>query len=217
MNIARLFLIVLIFFKLNLLADFANCEYVEENKVESLNFYKTALLNYEKSKYYESYKSLMESYKIFSRDFDTLVIKKKCVNVTAGPLGAIRNEYYSKDEFEFKRNELIKNIKKRLPPRPLVVSQIVCNFDKLLSDYNECIEKSLNVSVMNAINTNENKDKNYQTPLSNFKVYINEQKLIFGDIESEKVITKEVNNFNSDIFLIKTNEQYGYQTAKFIN
>jgi len=185
----------------------AACHYEGEDliKFNSFELFNQATLSYEEKDYSKAYELINKSYEKYPKKDSRLKIIQKCTHIKSGPFGSVRTPYTQKRFFDFNRDELIYNIKKYMPPRPMVVVEIL-----------KSKEDNLKVTVLNLLNTKENKSRAFQTPLNKFIVEIDNQTIDFGLINSDQSVTKKVTKKISNGNLhIKTKEQFGFQTATY--
>lgn len=198
---------------------FAGCEYtgINETKKEALDLYTEAKTLYATSKFSDAYDAINKSFDKYSKNSNSIRIDQNCVNVKAGPFGPIRNKYISTDSYKFDRNNLVRDIKKNVPPRPLVVIQTIKKSDKLIrsvSGNRSGLEGK--ITVKNVLNTIGNIDKNFQTPLNEFSVTANGNKVYFEKLDSKEEKTLKIKSkISLPIKSISTSEKFGFRTAQF--
>jgi len=198
---------------------FAGCSYDDENenKKNALDLYNKSKALYGMKNYSDAYTSLDKSFKLLDEDTSSSIeITQDCVNIQMSAFGSKRTKYKQKDDYDFDRTTLVRDIKKYMPPRPLVVIQLIKKDKKLIETISTTQKLNVKVTAMNVLNTKENTSRAFQTLLSDFTVTVNNKTLNFGTINSNKQITKDLTSkLYPNSISVSTKEKYGFQTAQF--
>ena len=192
----RFYFLIGLFFLTNLFAD---CELVNDNTYKSYLQFKEAELLHEEKKYSEAYKTLLESFRIYTPRTKEVDLKYSCINYIPGPFAAIIQKSSKTELFDFDRRTLAIDIKHQLSPAPYVFIE----FQK---------EKTI-ASVRNSVKTAQAEIKD-RLPLENFFVNINGTAFEFGNIKVGQVKTLTKNNSFSYYNTITTDEEFGFKLYK---
>ena len=198
---------------------FAGCGYDDENenKKNALDLYNTSKSLYSIKDYSGAYTALDKSFNLIDEDSaKSIEVVQDCVNIQMSAFGSKRTKYKKRDEHDFDRTTLVHNIKKYMPPRPLIVIQFIKKDTKLIENLSKKEKLNVKVTAMNVLKTKENTNRAFQTLLSDFKVSINNKTLKFGTIGSDKQLTKDLTTkLYPNSISVSTKEKYGFQTAQF--